>query len=319
MQYLPSKKIGVALFFVVALFVVVFVIPKEKTYNTSPEKNLFGEISRKQISEVAKKDSDGDGLADWEEALWGTDINNPDTDGDGTSDGEEVRLRRDPSSGEVDDSLLEYNLPKIVNDGEELTHTERFGRELFSGYSELINTSRYKDEQADILYKLLDQNIADIESVEPYTLSDIRTFSEENNTIAIKNYGNSIIANLQSEVGINEIVAIIELLETRSIESKENLQKIIDSNKKIIQKNLNLPAPKGAENIHLAFLNSHNEVIESLIKILKISEDPLLSVTGIGEYSQATSNFDEILVDFKEYFSSRGIIFNTSKGIFVLI
>jgi len=41
-------------------------------------------------------DSDGDGLSDEEEAVIGTDPNNPDTDGDGFSDGEELRRGTDP-------------------------------------------------------------------------------------------------------------------------------------------------------------------------------------------------------------------------------
>src|SRR5690606_29956249 len=41
-------------------------------------------------------DTDGDGLRDWEESLWGTDLNEPDTDRDGMGDGEEVESGRDP-------------------------------------------------------------------------------------------------------------------------------------------------------------------------------------------------------------------------------
>jgi hypothetical protein len=317
MSYLPSKKIGVALFFVVILFVIVFLIPKEKKYGNS----ISEIVGRDYIEKVAERDSDGDGLSDWEESLWGTDINNPDTDGDGTIDGEEVNLGRDPNLKGPDDLLPKSTLSsrgKIINENETLTHTERFGRELFSGYTELLNNDRYKNNKVDLLYNLLNQNVANVKSAELYTLSDIKTFPEENNKLAIRNYGNSVIANLQSDVAINEIVAIIELLETRSSQSKENLQKMIDSNKRILEKNLSLPAPKGAENIHLDLLNSHNEVVESMIKISKISEDPLLAVIGIGEYSQATSNFDKILIDFKNYFFSRGIIFNKSKESFVL-
>jgi hypothetical protein len=41
-------------------------------------------------------DSDGDGLSDDDEALWGTDPVNPDTDGDGFRDGVEVRMSLPP-------------------------------------------------------------------------------------------------------------------------------------------------------------------------------------------------------------------------------
>ena len=41
-------------------------------------------------------DTDGDRLADADEAAWGTDPTNPDTDGDGYYDGDEVNLSTDP-------------------------------------------------------------------------------------------------------------------------------------------------------------------------------------------------------------------------------
>jgi hypothetical protein len=45
---------------------------------------------------VGQKDTDGDGMPDSVEAIYGTDSNNSDTDGDGYSDGAEVRTGHDP-------------------------------------------------------------------------------------------------------------------------------------------------------------------------------------------------------------------------------
>ena len=50
-------------------------------------------------------DADGDGLPDWEEALWSTNPKKPDTDGDGTPDGEEVAVHRNPRKAGPSDSL----------------------------------------------------------------------------------------------------------------------------------------------------------------------------------------------------------------------
>jgi len=52
--------------------------------------------SRDIIRLIYVLDSDGDGLIDRDEMLYGTDIHNPDTDGDGISDGDEVRNGTDP-------------------------------------------------------------------------------------------------------------------------------------------------------------------------------------------------------------------------------
>lgn len=55
---------------------------------------------QKNTLAIAEDDADQDGLPDWEEKLWGTDVNSSDTDGDGTSDGEEVKLGQNPNGRE---------------------------------------------------------------------------------------------------------------------------------------------------------------------------------------------------------------------------
>ncbi|MFA6171912.1 MAG: CAP domain-containing protein [Patescibacteria group bacterium] len=56
------------------------------------------------------KDSDNDGLGDYEELyVYGTDPNNPDTDGDGITDGDEVRMGLNPTgSGRLKDFFIPH-------------------------------------------------------------------------------------------------------------------------------------------------------------------------------------------------------------------
>ncbi len=67
-----------------------------------------------------RKDSDNDGLKDWEEALWKTDPQNQDSDGDGTPDGKEVAEGRNPAVPGPDDSLSSALSPLAQNKGEEI-------------------------------------------------------------------------------------------------------------------------------------------------------------------------------------------------------
>ena len=62
------------------------------------------------------QDSDGDGLSDSEEKIYGTDPYNPDTDGDGFTDGAEVRGGYDPLKKAPGDKLVSEKTPG-GNDG----------------------------------------------------------------------------------------------------------------------------------------------------------------------------------------------------------
>jgi len=110
--YLPSRKFAV---FVLALLLAVGELflffgggaMLGKTAN-APKKEIVSEAVR---GGNGQKDSDSDGLKDWEEVLWKTDPRNPDTDGDGTPDGEEVKLGRDPTIPAPGDKIAEVEYP----------------------------------------------------------------------------------------------------------------------------------------------------------------------------------------------------------------
>lgn len=95
-KYLPSKKFSVVIIFVIIFFSIISIILYKKE-NLSTYKNAFIPDNT-NISKWTrtKLDTDSDGLEDWKEILYGTDINNKDTDSDGTNDNEEIEEGRDP-------------------------------------------------------------------------------------------------------------------------------------------------------------------------------------------------------------------------------
>lgn len=62
---------------------------------------------------LGEKDTDGDGIKDWEEIIIRTDPNNPDTDSDGISDGKETQKKRSPVKAGPDDTITDAPLIPI--------------------------------------------------------------------------------------------------------------------------------------------------------------------------------------------------------------
>jgi len=110
-----NKKNIFILVYVVLIFVFLYLI----FLNFSKQKS-FEDVSRANkeilkldsLKKIDKKDTDGDGLEDWQEHLYGTDIELIDTDNDGISDFDEVNNDSDPlvyGGGESKD------IEKIIN------------------------------------------------------------------------------------------------------------------------------------------------------------------------------------------------------------
>ena len=106
-----------------------------------------GQYSANSTStDVTVRDSDGDGLLDWEERLNGSDPFNADTDGDGTSDGKEVAAGRDPLKKGPDDQMPIIQDPSFATSSTDLTGIKK---EFFAKYlatqSKDIRENTYRD------------------------------------------------------------------------------------------------------------------------------------------------------------------------------
>lgn len=99
--------------------------------DTSIFKNTLTFIQEKQknglvyqsttIGELVNKDTDGDGIPDWEEKLWGTDPTKKETT-PGIPDGLAIQKLK-----------AAQGINETTSSGpENLTHTDEFSRELFS-------------------------------------------------------------------------------------------------------------------------------------------------------------------------------------------
>jgi len=103
---LPLITILVGLFLAVSLLLFIGFFSKKGALSRI---SLWG--SSESIVESQAKDTDNDGLKDWEENLYKTDPLNPDTDGDGFIDGEEIDSGHNPLVKGPGDKQIFYPLP----------------------------------------------------------------------------------------------------------------------------------------------------------------------------------------------------------------
>ena len=95
MELAPSKKfikrISIIFGALIIIFVASFFVNKKETV-TFPENSglSVGKLKKATVEDLISKDSDQDGISDWEENLWGTDPNNKVSNSSGVSDKEYI-------------------------------------------------------------------------------------------------------------------------------------------------------------------------------------------------------------------------------------
>ena len=323
---MPSKKMIVATFVLLSAAVAIFAYtqPSKTTYKGSGglAANPFSLLESEKSSDLTKKDTDSDGLKDWEESLWGTDPDNPDTDGDGTNDGEEISLNRNPTVAGPDDKIDNTLLQNLEEDSNysDFSKTDAVSRIFFRKYLILQQSEGNIDEETR--NTLVDEAIEDIfketNSPQIYKESDLNIIS--NSDGALRSYGNKIVSIVDVYVKQNpenELTVFEEALETKNEKTLESLNVSSEMYGKISKDFVKMAVPKELVSTHLDFIEVYLKLSRSAGNMSSMFSDPVLGIVGFKEHVQTLNTQISLSQSLKEYFKQKGIIFTKTESGYV--
>ncbi len=316
----PNQK---NLLLIVASLIVIGGIFAFKEYkNTSNEQTIQVESTTATSTsyipeEILIKDTDGDGLKDWEEALWGTDPRNPDTDGDKTNDGDEVKKSRNPLVKGPKDTLAQTaTSTKNSDPSKNLTLTDQFSRDLFAKYMTLRQAGQASDaqSQADLIDEMLMNNKYTLKS-RVYVTKEIKT-RQDDSVASIRQYGNDVGRVFKTYMISSKNEALIVKDSTVSGNQNElaQLDPIIKSYQNILDNLLKIQVPESAVYIHLKILNSTSELIFADQALRKFYTDPMLGLLGLTQYQTSTQSFFDAIKDIKSFLNQKVTYTSTETG-----
>ncbi len=285
-----------------------------KIAKKNPQKNsIDGSVYAKALAD-SNADSDNDGLKNWEEKLWKTDILTADTDGDGTSDGDEVKDGRDPikvgletprGSGRWSDAL-----PKpeniALNSGAStisLTMTQQIAAQFANSYFALKGAAGGQSLNGDIQQKLADSLSLEIEKgaaaySDQYTEKDIKI----NKFVGVKTYlsnlGDAFDKNFK-DISAPETTFMAQVIQSGDPGQLAKFDPYISAYKSMIVFLKNQEVPPDYAAIHLAFLNSMNNTAVADENLKQILSDPARAVIGIKLYYREIAQAVQIINDLK--------------------
>jgi hypothetical protein len=279
-KYFPTKNfIKVTASFVLVIlifFVILFSITKEQIFNKKTGKGSL-KTENQTVLELIERDTDRDSIADWEEALWGTNKNDPKT------------FEDIPDSVYIENKKKELDIPETT-DEENLTETDRFAREFFTAYAAMKSSGEIDQAAINNFSSALGQKIVNPNLINQYNENSIKVTASDdivdrnNYYVTIQNYYETY-----KEAGIgDELNLINEMLIANTTpegtQSYDQLHTISQAYINFAKKVIVTPVPQSLVDYHLRIANNSNNLGISIENMTKIINDPIVGLSGLSEY-----------------------------------
>lgn len=248
------------------------------------------------LRSYAAKDTDHDGLPDWQEELYGTDPNVADTDGDGISDGEAAtsgllttqRLITDKTLKPVDVDSLPGTTPAPG------TLTEEFSRTFFESYmGTWKGTPLSKEEQDALIQRLLAEfsDKASIKLASTYTANDVTVDGAMNVTAYAARVESAMRANDVAEGEESPILLTQSFIENGDASALPKLARLSNAYAGMARAFAATPVPPQLRDAHLALIRSLDTLAKSTDTIAEYESDPLAVLGALSLLQPAANDF----------------------------
>jgi hypothetical protein len=311
MRAFISSRIGIALSIAIVIIAIAVVSKYSTGIKTSVSRN--GVAIDKLVLASLDRDDDGDGLKNWEEDLYKTDILKADTDGDGLNDNAEALLGQDPTIAEPVSTTSSSTANTVF------TPTDKLSQEILQKYVEMKQLGLEIDEDisSQIAESILVQDFSDIK--EAYTVEDIKIGTE--NLTGIKKYGNELGRALSvPRTGTYMELEIFAKLGTESVETYRN-ELLTLKNRYIKMRDavISTPTPRTLAKAQSQIANSIGLFIDAIDGALAIDTDPIGSLTKIGRYTYGLQSLEAALLEVRAYLKSQGITYTPPESGYILL
>src|SRR3989344_2408406 len=324
MGFLPSKNFIAPVFAVLVVILVGWFVFYIAPSYQQPATGQKPEAGSRQLGflaayEDANRDSDNDGLKDWEEILWKTEPLKSDTDGDNSSDSEEIKLGRDPLVKGPNDKLKTTEEAK-AGPAKSSTLTDRISQRFAAEYLSTLGGAggNLNDFQKKSVAESLLESIAGatLGAGDKFSRSEIQIVESPSQDF-IKAYLNKIGGMLENNfAGLkeSELTILDRALSTENFEELGKLTNYIKAYQKTVDalKKEKVPAPYAALHIELMNILNNAQIADTYMQAT--DKDPAKGLAGLSMYLKQADRTANFYKSIKNLIKSDGITFSPTDS-----
>lgn len=262
----------------------VFVLNKDRIFSNDevPEASPSAiTLAAVPSTETNESDSDKDGLPDWKEALYGSNLDNPDTDKDGTRDGDEVRMGRDPIKPAPNDELNQFVDMRFATSESDILGLKK---EFFAKFL----AERAAEIREVTLRDVVQKNLDATKFQPRYQVVDMKVTSDSS-VEALRTYGNEfgkLINKYQMSRHRQETDILLDGMKSKSTEVLRELQYPATSYLNFSKDLRELTVPMAVLKDHLTIVNSYDIMGRSLLALQELYTNPIQGAAGYEGYTK---------------------------------
>ncbi len=266
------------------------------------------------LKAYATKDSDSDGLPDWQETLYGTDPANPQSVQAGLTDGEAVAQGlvkpKFQSEAQAQSAVIDTG---VADD----SITAQFAREFFTEYLTTYGGSaNLTNEQLTAFTEQAVQKlVANHRSSPAFSASKTRTSGT--GTSALRTYAtlsDSVFSKNTVQTEKSELEYLSDALEKNDASALLKLKSIGKTYTALGVAFIKIPVPVEARDAHIRVANAFATMGEVVSDMGSSSSDPLRSMLGLMLYRDATVELAQSLANLYTVFDTSGVVFTENDS-----
>lgn len=270
-NYLPSKKFQ-AIILIIIVFIALFFTVKGIVSLIKSKKLTSKEPAKITVSEIMQKDSNNNGIPDFEEYLWGLDPNK-----NGPENKEFILAKKK--------TLAENNNQLSVDGSQTITDNDLLSQEFFATIVSLQQTGSLNAESLGAITNTIGDNVKAVEIKDIYTYNMMTVVSDSStaNSTYQNNLSNLVTKYQDADIG-NELTFIIQGLNNKDPQALYAAKTVAIAYQNFGKEFIKIPVPKSLASLQLNAANNYEKTGQTIHDLTTMLNDPLGGMKGILNY-----------------------------------